>query len=378
MNKSNYLSLGLILSLFVVSGGIILYENIHSLSSSLVINFVSIIVGLAIALLCFVPSIIIKSKTNLSFPQFALKKTPSFIIFVSAIYSLIFLYGILYFLLKYVDVFSSTLNPEGNRLFVAFIIVAMSIYSSYKGGGAVVRSGTIIFVFAIIAYLLIIGGNISNLDFGNMVDKIFVNDKNIISSVSAFSTVSFISLIYLSMSESFEKFKIKQIIITLVLILALFSISIFFIWFSLGEYGKQQDFQMHLLSKSAQLGDIGGIDSFYLIVSALTIFMTVSLLLICIGKFNIMGIMDLSDIKERSINFNNIDKSNIIKRKKSARLINGITYSLIVLILFICAEKYSAVRDILTSSYILNILNFIASILIPSVYIAVFRRSLDV
>ena len=345
--KIKFPSKRLMLSLFICSSLVILLLNFNEASNiSFTFNVFCILSGLAITFLFFVPSAIIKKRTNLDFMSFAHLKTPSAIVFISAFYSIYFVWTAEYFLLGYTDMFVKKLNSEANIYVVALILLAVCSYAAHKGVNAVTRCGIFIFAFSLIAFILIFSGNISNLDFKHYGFEFSGNYNNFIENTSYFMTTSFIAVIFACVSVYIKDFKTKHTAVTLGFIALLFIITMLFVWFALGSYGNSQEYSFFTLSKSSHLGVVNGIDCFYLSVSTLSVFLILSIILCCISK---------STGKSGSLN--------II-----------LLFSLIIFILYICSNQFNFVKEILTNHYYFNAFSFAAAVLVPTVYLFVFGR----
>ena len=173
----------LFLSLFISASTIILLQN-YSLSdnSSFTFNIFAILSGLFISFLFFIPSMYIKKRTQLDFISFAHRETPAAIIFVSAFYSLYFVYTIEYFLISYADMFIKKLNPDANKFIVALIMILVCLYASFKGVNVISRSAIFIFVLSFIAYILIFSGLVPSLDFNHNLFEITGNTVDLLSN----------------------------------------------------------------------------------------------------------------------------------------------------------------------------------------------------
>lgn len=351
MRSSKISSVQLMLTLIISLLSIILIQNFNNaLSSSFFINIISIAIAVVFTMLYFVPTIIIKRKTDLDFLSFVQKTTPTAAVFIAELYSLFFVYAIEFFLLKYTDVFKSTQNPEAAGFFIALVMLSAGIYAASKGISGVTRCGIFIFAFSVLAFAVITLGNISKLDFE--VNSVVSNSYNRspLSVASAFLQISFAAVIFACVSSYVKKFKIKHMVITLVCSGVAVMLLVFFIWFALGNYGTMQDFQIFLLSKSAQLGELGGMDSLYLVLTAMAVFLVLSLCFI--------GIKNTA--KNCKLRFMTL------------------IYGIISFALYIYADNISSVKEILISQDVFNIFIFISAVLIPSVYLIIFRRKLNV
>ncbi len=351
MQYKQFSSVQLMLTLFVLSLPIILMQNYYAaFSDSFVINIIALAVEFAVALLYFVPSLIIKNKTGLDFHSFALRSTPSGVVFTAAFYAIYFVYIIEYFLLMYIDVFKTALNPYANGIVVAGLMLSAAFYAAHRGIRGVTRCGIFVFAFAIISFVLFFLGNIFDFNFAQENFNFSSDSTQLMTAISSAMTFSFVAIVFTSVCGSTKRCKIKHIVITIISIVLLCAVSMFFIWFVLAGYGKQQICQMFLLSKSSHFGFANGIDSFFLSLITLSVFTVLSVALICIGRAS-------------------------ASTKKGGILL---LFALIAFVLLICAEYFETVKNVLLSSYVFNVLTFIGAVLIPTIYIVIFRRRLNV
>ncbi len=351
MQRTGISSIQLMLTLFISMIAVFMIQSYNSdLSQSFLINIFCALSAVVLTLLYLVPSLVIRNKTKLDFFSFVHSASPSAEVFTAAFYSIFYIYVIVFFLLKYNDVFLDTINPEAGRFAVALIMLVVGAYAAHKGIGAVSRCGIFIFAFSLITFALVFCGNISKLDFD--VNSLFISSYggSVTSSASLFMQLAFIAVIFSSVAENTKKFRVRHIIITVFAGAVLMLLSIFFMWFVLGTYGTVQTYQMFLLSKAAEIGVMGGFDSFFLALSAMTVFVVISLGFISID--NAMG-----------------------KRKKTYMTV---MYGVIAYVLYICAENISFIKEILVSHTVFNALTFAAAVLIPSIYLIIFRRRLNV
>ena len=128
-------SVQLMISFFVFSSAVIILQNFYAASdTSFLMNLICVVLGVLIAFLFFVPSIIIRSQTKLDFMSFAHLKTPNAIIFTSAFYAMYFVYAAGYFLVTYTEMFNQKLNPEGNIYVIAFLLLSACVYAGHDNG----------------------------------------------------------------------------------------------------------------------------------------------------------------------------------------------------------------------------------------------------
>lgn len=349
-SKIHFSSIRLMIVLFVSACSVLMLYNFQNVeNSTFVTDIAGALIGLLICLLYAVPSVIIKHRTKADFISFAKTVTPSAVIFISSYYAMYFAYLATGFLIRYCDLFSKSLNPEANKYVVAALLLAVCTYAAHKGICALSRVAIFIFVFLIIALLLIFGGNISNFDFSTQNFDLHIDYSAVLKAVSFFSAISFIAVIFAFNSSNTSKFKSKQFIFTVTAIFVLTVMALAFIYFVLSSYGKQQPYQMFVLSKTSHFGFANGMDSFFLAAITATIFILIS--------------AAFTSVKNSAYS------------KGSKLVLNA--FVVIVFILFVCAQKFRVIEDILLDYNILNVLNFVSAILMPMCYIVIFRRRLS-
>ncbi|MEE0913224.1 MAG: GerAB/ArcD/ProY family transporter [Ruminococcus sp.] len=349
--KIKFPSKRLFFSLFLCASAVIFLQNTDlSHNNSFLFDALCIVTGLSIACLFFIPSIIIKKHTDLDFLSYAHIKTPSAIIFIAAFYGMYFVYTAVHFLLNYTDMFVKKLNPEANIYVIAFILLAVCVYGAFKGVNAITRCSIFIFAFSLIAYILFYTGNISNLDFSHYGFNLSGNANEFLSNTSFYLTISFVSVIFLSVSGYTKNFKTRHTVFTMIFVTLTAMLTMFFIRYALGDYANSQKYPAYVLSKSSHLGIVNGMDSFYLSITALSVFLTISLILSSISKLS----GESSSLKMISI------------------------FAVIIFVMFICANYFNSVKEILMNPVVLNTLTFISAVLIPTVYMLIFWRKKNV
>ena len=72
-----------------------------------------------------------------------------------------------------------------------------------------------------------------------------------------------------------------------------------------------------------------------------------------------------------------ISVSNCIVNTSSKRTLVFVSImAFIMFVLFVCADSYNAVKELLLNNIFLTVLNFISALLIPIIYLFVYRRKL--
>lgn len=342
-SKSGFFQM--MIALFVAVIGIILIQNYSFVNQSLMSSVFSIVISITVLFICIVPTLVIKHKTGLSFIGFVKRETPSAMIFLSMFYALYFVYVLTHFLLKYSIVFTSTENRKDAGFAVVFILLAVCVFASAKGIGAVARCSLFVFAFTLIAFALIFGGNVIHLDFSAFEFELSINQLQY-GSV-AFAIVTFAAVVF-GFFEYDSVIKSKSILLLLCGIALTLLLVVFFVFFALGQYGTMQSYQIFVLSKSAKIGDVGGIDSFYMSLCAMTIFVLVSLCLICVGR--------------------------VVNRNESVSCMA--IFAAVAYVLYLTADYYNSVKEIIINSYVFDIFTVLASFAVPMIYITIFWRRL--
>lgn len=335
-------SVQLMLTLFVCGSGIIALQTFYSNSE---LSFLSVLLCLVIAFavmyVLFLPSVVIKKRTSLDFISFATNKTPSAIIFVSAFYALYFVYTASYFLLKYTDMISQKINPNVELVTLTVLFLSACVYGAYKGTQAITRCGIFIFVLCLVTFALIFGGNVSNLNFENISFNFSGSTQDFISTLSYFATMAVVPVIFAFLCGNIKKFKSKHFLLLTIFLLVLAIIAEFFIFYVLAYFGKQQSFQMFTLSKTAQIGVVNGIDSFFLAWTTSSMFLIITAMLICINKS--LG--------------------------KSKNLALNIAFAIIILVMNICINQYNSIKEIILNPLVFSIFTIISAVILPCGYL---------
>ncbi len=320
----------LMLSLFVCSVlPILLMGRSFLQSDNIFSSLASIGFGIFFTLLCFVPFYSIKHRTRLDFSAFAKNTSQTGFFFVSSYYCMYFTVITVSFLIRFRDMFVSGVNPDVDTKVIAFLILCICVYGASKGINPLSRVSIFVLAFLIIAFAVIFFGNIKSFEFAPNSTFVTPDFSNIRSNVADCLIFAFLPVILFG---------------TLML-------TLFFTDFVIGAYSAQQPFSVQLLSKTAYFGDMKGFDSFYLAAVTACIFVFVTAVLISV--------------------------SNCIVNTSSKRTLVFVSIiALIMFVLFVCADSYNAVKELLLNNILLTVLNFISALLIPIIYLFVYRRKL--
>ncbi len=351
MNKSAKGSAQLMLTLFVLGLTVILFANYNRvLGTSFVTNIVCIAAAAVISIVYFVPSAFIRAKSQTDLIGFTRRLPIGVKYFSSIFYSVYFVWLTVYALISYGDLFITTANPTAWKPAIVLIILAAGIYSACKGFNGITRCAVFVFIFSLVTFVVIFSGNISKLDFeiNSLISE--YNGGTPFSVLYAFMQLGFPAVVFGMVSGKTGNFKIKHIIFTLAAVGVAGMVSVFFISFVLGSYGANQNYRFYALSKTAETISSGGTDSFYLALCAMVIFILISISLYCTTRAACA------------------DRKNYLT----------ISFGVIVFVLYLCANSFSYVKEVLTSAVLFDIFTFLAAVLIPTIYIFVFRRKLSV
>lgn len=346
--KVKFSSRRFFLSLMLCACSVILLQNYNvAENTSFTFNAICILVGLAISALFFIPSVIIKKKTDSDFFRLSQRYTPRAKIPLAVFYSLYFIYVAEYFLLPYTDMFHTKYYPYTSPCIICFLLLACCVYAAYKGTNVITRFGIFLFVFALLTNILMMGGSITSLDFNHYGFEIKGGVSDFVQNTIYFITPSFIAVIFACLSSFTKNFNTRQPIVSLLITGIKYILIVFFIWFALGDYATRQDYQTFMLSRVAHFSTFGGIESFYLALATMSVFMIISMFLCCITK--------------------GLGSSGVLK--------NIIIFTAIIFVFYVIAEYNDLVQKLLINPLILILLTFIAAVIIPTAYIFVWRKS---
>ena len=315
---------------------VILLQNYSlSQSSSFAFDLLCLICGLSVCFVLLLPSVIIKRRTNLDFITVANLAAPKLKIPLAVFYSLYFVFTAEYFLLPYTDMFRKKYYGQVTPCVIALLLLITCVYAALKGVNVITRFGIFLFAFALVTNILMFGGSISSLDFSLYGFELSGNAPGFFQNTLYFITPAFIAVLYACLSGVTKNFKIKQAVFALVFTGVKYALILFFVWFSLGDYAHKQEYQTFMLSRVAHFGSFGGIESFYLALATMSVFMIISLILCAVTK---------SVRRER-------DKKTVV------------TFALILFAAHICGTYLNSVKEIFTSTVIFVIFTAIASLL---------------
>lgn len=346
--KVNFSSKRFLLTLMLCSCSVILLQNYDiSSKSTFTFDLLCLLCGISISLLLFIPAVIIKRKTNSDLLSVAAENNRRLSIIPALFYSLYFIFTAEFFLLPYTDMFHKKYYSEVTPCVIALLLLIACVYAAVKGVNVITRFGVFLFAFALLTNILMFGGSISTLDFSLYGFEYGGNVSDFLQNTLYFVTPAFIAALFVCLSENTDNFKLRQPFFALVFTAVKFAFIMFFLWFSLGAYGNRQEYQTFVLSRAAGFGSFGGIESLYLALATMSVFMIISLILCAVTKS--------------------------VKRESDVKYI--IVFASVIFAAHICGSYLNSVKEIFTNTFLFVILTVIATAVIPLFYVFKGRKS---
>ncbi len=225
----------------------------------------------------------------LSFPLFLSKhkqveKTP-----IDIIYAIYFFISDVIILTQIQNMFSNTIYPDVEPVFLGIFVLSVAAYGAYKGIQAVGRSSIFVFCFIIFCILLITFGSLSLLDVENTEVMFYTGySDSIYNSLKIFARSSVLPqlvILYRYANKELGYFFYVWQGVTLVCIISVFTL----IMYGLGRFANIQMFPFYCLTSVSSLGPIRRMDLVFSMmwISALIIRFATDLFLIkeCIGGY---------------------------------------------------------------------------------------------
>lgn len=262
---------------------ILLQNNDLSTDNSFLLNLLCVGVGLLGCFLFLLPSLLLKQRRDTDLLSLVRQSNKPLQIAAAVFYGAYFLYVAQYFLIPYTDMFCKKYYAGAGPCVIALLLLACCVYAAFKGANVITRFGIFLFVLAMVTNLLLFGGGLSSLNF----ERGF----SFSGSVSAFAqnadyflTPCFIAVFYACLSGYTRNFRLRQPVAALLLTGIKFALILFFIAFAVGEYAQRQEYQTFVLSRVAHFGSFAGIESFYMALSTMSVFLILSLILCCMCR----------------------------------------------------------------------------------------------
>ena len=148
-------------------------------------------------------------------------------------------------------------------------------------------------------------------------------------------------MVFACLAGDTVNFKLRHPVIAIALTGIKFALVLFFIAFAVGEYAQRQEYQTFVLSRVAHFGSFAGVESFYMALSTMSVFMIISLMLCCVGK----------------------------AAKKSESLPFISCFAAAVFLLRLLAYNNNSVKEIFTAPLVFTVFSVIAAAVLPCVYL---------
>ncbi|MBR1483799.1 MAG: GerAB/ArcD/ProY family transporter [Ruminococcus sp.] len=326
---------------------ILLLDDDLDRQTSFTFNLICLAVGLGICFLLFLPSILLKIRTDSDVPTLVRCCTPRLHLPVAIFYAMYFVYTAVFFLLPYTDMFHIKYFPDVTPCLITTLMLLGCAYAASKGVNVISRFGIFLFLFALLTNFLMFGGSIAELDFRHYHFTPEGSAGGFLQNTLYFVTPAFIAAVYACCSGTTRNFRFRQPLLALVFTGAKYAAVLFFIWFALGDYAMRQEYRTFVLSRVAHFGVFAGIESFYLALATMSVFMIVSLFLCCMTRCAGSG-----------------------GSWKSILL-----FTAIILALYVTATYLPAVKEVLMQPALMLFFTFVAAAVVPFVYLFVGRKS---
>ena len=335
-----------LLTLMLCACSVILLQNDDlSQSTSFSFQILCMCAGLALCFLCYLPPVMLLKKGEDVFSVLRRGKKPLRCA-VTGFYCICFLFTAEYFLLPHTDMFTQKYYPDASPCLIALVLLLCCVYAAYKGANVITRFGIFLFVLAMATNVLMFGGSLSSLQIEAEAFLPSGSAGDFFQDTAYFFTPCFTAVLFACFSGYTRNFRLRQPIIALAFTGLKYALVLFFITFAVGQYALRQEYQTFVLSRVAHFGSFSGVESFYMALSTMSVFMITSLLLCAAGK----AVNRNGDLK---------------------------TIALFAAALFVLqwiTSNNTSLKEIFTNPIWLNLLSVAASVIIPSACLIVGRK----
>ena len=325
-----------LLALMLAACSVILLKN-DSLSenSSFLFELVCLSAGLALCFLCFVPALLLRKKKNADILRLTARSPAVVKLPAAFFYACYFVYAALYFLIPYTDMFHSKYYPGVSPCLISVVLLGCCVYAAVKGVNVITRFGIFLFIFAMLTNILMFGGNLTALELTAGVFSWQGNAEDFRQNTRYFLTPAFIAVVYACLNADTRHFRLRQPVLALVFTGMKYAAVLFFIRFAVGAYAGRQEYPTFVLSRTAHFDRFAGVESFYLALATMSVFMIISLLLCCVAK--------------------------AVDREKNLKTV--VIFTLILLAMYSVSAYADPVKEILTDPNIFIIFTGLAALL---------------
>ena len=337
-----YSSKRLLMSLALCACAVILLQNYNvSAGLSFAVDLFCVLTGLAVCFLCFLPAVVIKKRFGSDVLSLVSRRSKAERIAVTIFFAVYSVYAALYFLIPYTDMFCKKYYPDASPCMIGLLLLVCCVYAAFKGANAITRFGLFLFVLAMLTNILMFAGSVSSLDFDSSMWQLRGDVPSFLQNAVFFSTPCFAGVIFSCLAGDTVNFKLRHPVIAIGLTGVKFALVLFFIAFAVGEYAQRQEYQTFVLSRVAHFGSFTGVESFYMALSTMSVFMIISLLLCCVGK----------------------------AAKKSESLPFVSYFAAAVFLLRLLAYNNNSVKEIFTDPLVFTVFSVTAAAVLPCVYL---------
>lgn len=341
-NEVKFSSRRLMLTLMLCACSVILLQN-HSVSehNSFTANLLCMLAGLLVCAAALAPSIILKKRYDSDVLTLIGKSTPRLKLPFAVLYALYFTYVAASFLLTYTDLFCDKYYPGVSPCIVGLCLLGLCVYAAYKGVNIITRIGVFLFAFALLTNLLLFTGSASSLELSNGSFAMSFDLRETADTFFYFCTPAFIAALYACTAGQTRYFRFRQPLLSLLFIAVKYALVLFFVTFSLGGYAQRQSYQTFILSRVAHFGSFAGMESFFISLLTLSVFMIIALALCCINR--------------------------AAGKEKTLRL--PVVTAVILFVINLISEWNSSFGELFSNSVLMLVFTLIVAVVIPAAYI---------
>ena len=275
----------MLLALTLCACAVILLQN-HELSQrlSFPLTLGAMATGLTLCFLFFIPSMRLKARYDTDVLCLLQNSAKPLKWLTAVSCGAAFIYIAVYFLLPYTEMFCKKYYPDASPCLIAFLLLGCCVYAAVKGVNVITRFGIFLFVLAMTTNLLLFGGCLSSLDFQNGGAFFSGEPQELWQDALYFATPCFIAALFACLCGEAKQFRVRHVTVALSMTGVKYALVLFFITFSVGAYASGQEYRTFVLSRVAHFGSFAGIESFYMALSTMSVFMILSLLLCGVTK----------------------------------------------------------------------------------------------
>lgn len=245
---------------------------------------IPILIAFVVSMITFLPIYFLNKKTKLSVMENYQEFSKGLSIIIKIIYIVYFVYVSAVLATIFLDFFADRMNQSVFKPVLIGLMCLAIIYSGLKGFEALSRSSVILFAFFVFVTIFIIIFNIPNFTLENFSQIKMFNYSSYKDSIlflvgAAFlSPVSCVLLHKVKGKKGVQAFWWTFCTYVFIAIVVLVTVG------TMGNYIYSQNFPVFMISKSAMLNAIKGVDGLTFALITVSIFLGMSLMLICLNN----------------------------------------------------------------------------------------------